>query len=294
MTPHLPFTVVKAWVKLQVRSCYLYLDRSVYRLKIFAKGNVDVHDSLHSCRVGGRLLWNGINSVFREIGWTCRLQHETWARSDALSRATGRVPVALARRDLPLGSYVLQSQFSRKVFETDADAIVLSVQPDISSSMRRHKTQGYFFYPSEITAWPEEDRRWLNAEFDHLGPLSVDESMRCFRLIVDAIRAQSTAPILIYNMSPVVPGEAIHCYLGVDDSYATRIRRFNIGLTELSQDTGVSIVDVDSLLARHGADRLKLDALHLTAQGYELIAREVVRVLIDVGTLDRQQAGMLA
>jgi lysophospholipase L1-like esterase len=87
-------------------------------------------------------------------------------------------------------------------------------------------------------------------------------------------------------MSPIVPGETIHCHQGMDQSYSTRIRRFNLGLIELSEATGVSIIDVDSLVARKGADALKLDAIHLTPPGYQLIAEEVVRVLEDLGVLN--------
>ena len=59
-----------------------------------------------------------------------------------------------------------------------------------------------------------------------------------------------------------------------------------MGLIELSERTGVSIVDVESLLARKGADALKLDPVHLTPTGYRLVAEEVVRVLGDLGVLD--------
>ena len=45
-------------------------------------------------------------------------------------------------------------------------------------------------------------------------------------------------------------------------------------------------IDVDTIVARHGADALKLDAVHLKPQGYSLLAREVVRVLDDLGVLD--------
>jgi lysophospholipase L1-like esterase len=54
----------------------------------------------------------------------------------------------------------------------------------------------------------------------------------------------------------------------------------------LSEETGVSIVDVDTIVARHGADALKIDAMHLTPEGYKLVAREVVRVLDDLGLFE--------
>ena len=64
------------------------------RLTLFIKGNVDVHDSLHSCRLGGQLVWNGINEVLRvsHPGWLARMKHETWTRSDASLQSDGTVP----------------------------------------------------------------------------------------------------------------------------------------------------------------------------------------------------------
>jgi hypothetical protein len=56
-------------------------------------------------------------------------------------------------------------------------------------------------------------------------------------------------------------------------------------LTDLSRETGISIIDVDTIIARSGADRLKVDAMHLTPEGYRLVAEEVVRVLGDLGVL---------
>jgi hypothetical protein len=66
------------------------------RLTLFAKGNVDVYDSLHSCRIGGEIRWNGINEVVRgRADVLIRLWHETWTRSDAVLGATGTVPAEM-------------------------------------------------------------------------------------------------------------------------------------------------------------------------------------------------------
>ncbi len=258
------------------------------RLTLFAKGNVDVHDSLHSCRIGGQLLWNGINEALRvsHPGCLARLKHETWTRSDALLQSNGTVPEAIGSRKLPMGAYPLESQFSHALFETKADAIVLTVQPDTASTMVRHKRENFLLYASESPEWSKEDQQWLRSEFEPAASLDAAQSMANFHAIIEKIRKTSEAPILIYNVSPITPGEAIHCYQGFDEVYSTRIRRFNLGLIELSEKTGVSIIDVDALLARRGADELKLDAIHLTPPAYRLIAEEVVRVLADVGALD--------
>lgn len=263
------------------------------RLTLFVKGNVDVHDSLHSCRIGGQLLWNGINDVLRQSnpGVTARLRHETWTRSDALLGSDGRVPAALAVRNLQLGSYPATSQFSRALFDTPADAVILSLLPDIATRLVRHREDGFFLYPSDSHGWAAEDRQWLNAAFSSVDALDVGSSMANFEAIIEGIRAKRDVPILIYNVSPIVPGEMIHCYQGLDETFSNRCRRFNLALAELSERTGISIVDIDTLVARHGADTMKLDAVHLTPEGYRLAAEQVARILDELGVLEDRQDG---
>lgn len=255
------------------------------RLTLFAKGNLDLRDTLHSLRPGGTLGWNGVNEIVRERhpGWTIRFRHETWSRSDALLEAAGVAPPDLTAHDLPLSSHPASSQFSTAVFGTDADAIVLSIQPDLMISLVRNRRHGYLLLPAGWPDWPVEHQAWIRDDFESLPALSVDRSMENFARIVERIRTHTQAPILIYNVSASVPGDQIHSHLGMEDSFSTRIRQFNLGLIELSQKTGISVIDVDAILARAGADRLKLDALHLNPEGCRLVAAEVVRVLEDLG-----------
>jgi len=259
----------------------------VSRQIIFAKGNVDLRDTLHSLKMDGALLWNGINEILRSRhpAAVIRLRHETWTRSDALLDADGTVPQTLAKRALPLGAYPLESQFSRAVFDTDAGVIIFSMQPDLNSILVRHRREGFLFYPSGWQSWTPSDQAWLREEFTPLPPLDVATSMVNFAAIIARIRTRSNAPILIYNISSAVPGERVHAYDGLDEILSTRIRRFNLGLIEVSQQTGISIIDVDTITARAGADRVKYDALHLTGDGCRVVAEEVVRVLDDLGCL---------
>lgn len=258
------------------------------RLTIFAKGNLDVRDSLHGLRIGGVTQWNGINEVLRARapGVTARVKHETWTRSDALLAADGTVPASLAARGLDLGAYPAASQFSTAVFEPGADVTVLSIQPDALSALARHRDEGWLLHPQDWQSWAPEDRGWLRSAFEPLPPLGVDEALANLAGIVGRLRERSEAPILIYNLSAVAPGEAVHIYQGLDETLSTRIRRFNLGLVELSADTGVSIIDVDRIVAQGGADRLKLDVVHLSADGCRRVAEEVVRVLDDLGVLE--------
>ncbi len=258
---------------------------AVPRLTLFLKGNIDVHDTLHSCRIGGEICWNGINEVLRERrpGTVIRLRHEIGTRSDALLAATGVPPRALREHPLPLGRFTMAAQFSTALFTTDADAIVLSVQPDVSTGLVRHRTDGFLFYPCDYDGWPAADRDWLRSHCAPVPLLDTAASTRNLEAIVRRIRAHSDVPILIFNVSPIVPGETVHCFQGLGETFATRVRRLNLGLVGISERTGISIIDVDSIIARAGADGLKHDGTHLTPQGYRLVAEEVVRVLDDLG-----------
>jgi lysophospholipase L1-like esterase len=84
-------------------------------------------------------------------------------------------------------------------------------------------------------------------------------------------------------MSFVVPSERIHWHAGTGDSLSTRVRRFNLALIELARRIPISIVDVDDVVARAGAARVKLDTVHYNAAGYRAIAESVARVLADHG-----------
>ncbi len=258
------------------------------RLNLFVKGNVDLHDTLHSCRIGGEMVWNGINEVLRgsHPGTLVRIQHETWTRSDALLEAKGIAPAEFSERNLPLGMYPAASQFSTGVFETTADAIILSVQPDVTMGLVRHRPNGFLFYPYGVESWPEPDKNWLKEECVRIAPLTWQEMADNFIAIIERIRQTTDAPILVFNMSPIIPGETIHCFQGLGETFSTRVRKFNLGLIEVSDITGVSIIDVDTIIARAGAEAHKLDAVHLMPTGYRLIAEEVVRVLTDLGILE--------
>jgi hypothetical protein len=206
--------------------------------------------------------------------------------------ATGEIPEALSDRTLPLGAYPLKAQFGQAIFETETDAFVLSIQPDLQITMARHRQDRFVFHPNNFDQWPEADREWLRREFEPgADPPDVHASMANLEAVVERLRAGSSAPILVYNVSSVVPGETVHCHAGMADILSTRIKRFNLALVELSQRTGISIVDVDRIVARHGADAMKLDTTHLTEKGCRAVAEEVLRILEDFGCLSAEDVG---
>ena len=85
------------------------------RLRIFAKGNIDVRDSLHSMRIGGKSAGTA-STPSCASGFPPRRadQARAWTRIDALLGATGAVPAELAAWWPPLGAILLAAQSARR------------------------------------------------------------------------------------------------------------------------------------------------------------------------------------
>jgi len=258
------------------------------RLNVFIKGNVDVHDSLVYSQVGGEIQWNGLNVLLAERfpDVVARMHHEPCARWDRMGIEEEAIPAELAERGLNLGALTLERQFRSKMFERTTDVVVLSILSDVGNALLRHRTEGYSFCATTSDKWSDDDRRWVKERFALGARLTPEESMTNLARVVETIRARSKATILVYNMSSVVPGEQLESPLGLDDALSTRIRAYNLELVRFARDHAVLVVDVDSVVARAGADRLKLDTIHYLRDGYELIAREALRVLESAGLLD--------
>jgi hypothetical protein len=268
-------------------------DRVLPRLNLFAKGNLDVRDTLHALTLDGEVRWNGVNTLLREANsdTIIRVRHETSTGSAMALVATGSVPPGLAERLLPLGPHSLAAQFGSALFEAAPNAFVLSIQGDVQFAPARHRDGGYLFYPHGAAGWPQSDRDWLAREFVATDLPPVDAAMADLAAVIERLRAASEAPVLVYNMSAVVPGEGVYCHAGLGDIFSTRIRRFNLALIELSQQTGISIVDVDRLFAEAGAGATKFDTIHFTPLGCRIVAAEVLRILGDYGLVEMAEAG---
>jgi hypothetical protein len=257
------------------------------RIKLFAKGNVDVHDALVYSRVNGKIAWNGINDALAELGYAAaaRVEHEVASRFDHVLIGTRPVPAEIVDKGLFRKPFTAEAQFRTALFDTDADAIILSIQPSVTNALLRHRRDGYLFFPSGAHEWSAEEKAWVRGRFERLPPQTPDEAMASLEGIVALLRQAGDRPILVLNMSFVVPSERVHRHLGADDSVSTRIRRFNLALLELASRAPISVVDVDDVIARMGAARVKLDTLRYRAAGYRAIAEAVVRVLADYGLL---------
>lgn len=259
-------------------------------IRIFARGNTDVRDSLLWSRVGGVLEWNGINEVLRarHPGVIAKVRHETCARIDLIplpGETPPSPPEELVRR-LPAGVHPIARQHRSAIFDAPVDAVVLSLQSAVLTSLVRYRRDGWLFLPDAVDRWDAQSRAWLASECENVGPAPTEAALARLERLIEAVQERLDAPVLVYNLSPVIPGERTHCWLGAEDAIGLRVRRFNLGLMELATRQDFSIVDVDRLMACAGAERLKVDMVHLKAEGLRLVAEEVVRILEERGCFD--------
>jgi hypothetical protein len=260
-------------------------------LRIFAKGNVDVRDSLMWSRVNGVLEWNGINEIIRSRfpGVLARIKHETCTRADLIPLPGEVSPLAAPEdvvRRLPTGAHPIDKQQLTTMFDEPTDVVVLSLQSIATNALVRHRRDGWLLLPDDFESWDAESRSYLENECEYAGLAPIEAALDRLEQLIIAIEEKLGAQVLVYNLSPVTPGERTHCWIGAEDSLGLRVKRLNLGLAELSARMGFSIVDVDRIVACAGADRLKIDLFHLNAEGWRLVAEEVVRILEERGSFD--------
>jgi hypothetical protein len=257
------------------------------RLNLFVKGNVDVHDALIYSRVNGRIQWNGLNTLLGDLhpNHVVRAHHEPAARWDHAGIEGQAIPEELTRRQLNLGTFTLTAQYQSAMFERPWDVVVLSIQSEVMNPLSRHRRDGYSFMAAGSHNWAPDDQRWLADEFSS-SLVTPEASMQHLTALVKTLQSRSRASVLVFNMSSAIPGEQVVSHRGLEDALATRIRAFNLALVETSAKLDFSIVDVDHLVARAGADRLKLDANHYMRDGYRLMAAEVARLMEARGVFD--------
>lgn len=107
--------------------------------------------------------------------------------------------------------------------------------------------------------------------------------------IVDAIKDKLGAHVLVANASTIDPNDATHNYHGLDaDPLPLQVHRLAHMLVGVSHEEGISIVDVDRLIAEMGATGNVEAAMTYGPGACAKIAAEVVRILEDYGFFDER------
>lgn len=169
--------------------------------------------------------------------------------------------------------------------------VVLSVLPDISRTMYRHRETGYLIDPG--TAWLSRVStalkdlsfvKWFSERFEPIGRISLEEFADNYRRLIPLIEYETGARVLVFNSLEIKPGDPTYDYSLRNLESATRRRRFNIVLAELAGELGFRIVDVDRVLKQQGVDR-EVDFSHYPVRQMRAVGIEALRILREIGAV---------
>lgn len=217
-------------------------------LSLFLKANEDVSDAILSRRDGGRKLDDGLGELITR-------KYDGRFSLEVTHEPTG--PMGAIRRQLETAS---SGDGGTSLLSKEVDVVILSVQPDVVAG------------PSD----PGTGR---------LDTVSIIEDLGA---VVRWLKERG-ATVLIFNACTVDPGDEVTSYHGRDgDTLSVRAHRMDLLSLEASVEEGISIIDVDRILAEMGAAPRLNGPLDYDAIACEGIRDEVLRVLEDYGFFEER------
>ena len=223
------------------------------------------------------------------------------ARSDLLLQTTTGVSREFddeirARFNLPPNSFaptLFEPTFTVPGLDESfpKDVVVLSVLPDFSRAVYRHRRSGHLFDPG--ISWLRDMSSaladtslatWFRDNFEPLGRITVEQFVENYRLLIPRIKRETGAHVLVFNSLEIEPFDPTHDYSLRNLKSASRRRRFNIALAELSTELGFHVVDVDRVLKDQGVER-QVDFSHFPHDRMRAVAREAHGILRDLAVL---------
>ncbi len=123
------------------------------------------------------------------------------------------------------------------------------------------------------------DRTW--------GSQKADEFEESMRTVIQSIKKSTGSHVIVLNASSLDPKDHVSDYHGLDrEPLSLAAHRFNLAVMHLSSQEGISIVDVDRLVAEIGGSRSVQGFQNFSAEACEAIVAELVRVVADYGFFD--------
>ncbi|AFY35394.1 hypothetical protein [Calothrix sp. PCC 7507] len=270
-------------------------------IRILVKGERDVIDSLLPATQGGRKLEKGLQDLIKEKydrAFQIEIIYEPGGRSDLWLQQLREIPFLNE-----LHAFEQSGRFSSKQLETllteqsptsllaaDIDIIVFSTQAEITKNLWRHRQTGYLTDIAEDSEqqWSEVEKQELQQHFSPTGLLSIEESQTNFSQLIQLLKEKTGAYIICYNCCDFDPSDRTTNYYQQEDTLSIRIQKLNLALIKLSIQEGISIIDVESVLAELGTEQHILKALEYSLAAEEAICQEFLRVVEDVGFFEHR------
>ncbi|MCP5099424.1 MAG: hypothetical protein GY943_28045 [Chloroflexi bacterium] len=261
--------------------------------RLFIKGNDDLVNGLLSSVDGGARLEKGVKECVAEAyegKFSLEVVRETAVSSDLLLQQINGVTFPEALRTQGLDDEFLTAQFESNLFDEDADIIALSILSDMLYPRWRHQGDGVLICPplDWQQTWSSEQRDWFIQNFSPIGKIQADEYKENMTQLVELLKEKTSAHIVLVGASSFDPDDDTHNIHGKEDPLALRALRFSLVMMELSQDEGVTIIDVDRILAEMGCSEHVNHIFDYSDETYKAICAEFVRVITDVSFFEER------
>lgn len=115
-----------------------------------------------------------------------------------------------------------------------------------------------------------------------------DVFCRDLRELINVVKNELSAHVVAFNSSTIDHDDLTSNYTGVNDTPALRLHRLNLALMRLSVEEGISIVDVDRLIADIGANGHVKAMQDYSEESCGLICDEFIRVVADYGFFEQR------
>jgi hypothetical protein len=169
---------------------------------------------------------------------------------------------------------------------------MLSAGADVVRPAYRHKQHGLIVDPGGYWLDGEvltntkqhEFRRYLAANFERIGKLSVDEHAANYRRLIPLLRERTGGDVMVFNVLTIEPGDRTHNYQLRKVPEGARRRRFHLAQAELSAELGYHVVDIDRALKRAGVVG-QVDFAHFPREQFPAVAGEAFAAFRQAGVL---------
>ncbi|MGP0030360.1 MAG: hypothetical protein ACLPVF_07620 [Acidimicrobiales bacterium] len=164
--------------------------------------------------------------------------------------------------------------------------VVLSIASSVVRTAYRHRKTGILVDPGgfwlsqsmESALKDLEVATWFKENFQSVGKLSIDDFLVQFAQVIRDVRADTEAPVMVFNTLVVDTGNPIHNYQFARNPQNVRRRDFDLALRELSRQMDFHILDIDRILKTAGIER-QVDFAHPTNEAMQPIADEAWRIM---------------
>jgi len=199
------------------------------------------------------------------------------------------VDVTLSRND---GGRTLQRGV-RELVTASYPEIGLGVRHEATSGLAEVRGRLEDGSSSLIADPPDVVLLSLTAEASELGSgaATAEQAVQAVRQdlvsVIGLVKEKVGAHVLVTNLSTIDPGDAPFTYHGLaEEPFTLRAHRLDLMLVGVSHDEGISIIDVDRLVAELGAAGNVDGPASYGPEACTRIAAEIVRILDDYGFLD--------